>query len=628
MRACLATGGIAQVNCSDRRLAAVLRVISETNRLRDLDDVLKNVASILVEYLGFESCWIGLLGRNSQVLEGRAGAGAIALSRVRDLRLSVSSPSQIPAVAAVAERQSLILLSNGASAPSEVEAAIHPAPLGSRAYVPILDSEKVHGVICVTRDAASPITAEDMQVLEAIAQQVAIVVRNDHLLARLQKEARRWEGVATACEAVHRSVALTDVLEAIARGVVDALGFRMAVINVRQNDMFDVMAIVAPPEAVEKLSGQQIPWSEFADLMQEKFRVSRSYLIRHDQVDWGKLSMGSRIYRPNLPERGEGYWHPDDMLLIPMYYDGELIGILSVDDPEDGLIPSMSAIQTLEVFANQAAVAIAKARLFDELQARNQELDAFSYSVTHDLKTPLTTVRGYAEALSMMYGEQLGPEGRELTQRIQEGADQMATIIDDLLMLARASRLSGPAERVDLNCILRAVLRRFNEVLIERNVQVEVGSDLPFVCGHTTWVEQVFANLIDNAIKYAGRENDAPHIVIDGRQEGEMVHVWVQDNGLGFAPEQCAQLFDMFSRFHETEAPGTGLGLTIAQRAIQRMGGRIWAHSAGPGQGSTFHVLLPAKCDVCDSQTGDAPSEERRGCDGARLRRAGDEGEG
>ncbi|HEY64938.1 MAG TPA: GAF domain-containing protein [Caldilineae bacterium] len=555
-----------------------------------------SAAQVLVDELAFDGSWIGLVNPADQTLEGRAWAGGLASASFKDLHIPLTGSSQDPALTAISEERTLIFTPDGPPRPPPSEYHVPCSDFRYQVYVPIKERESTDGIIIAVRDREDPITAADVQVLEASAQQLAIILRNVRLLERVQREARRWEGVALACEAVHRSVSLSDILEAIAHGIVQALRFHMVVINVRKNDTFEVTTVIAPPEAKEKLLGQQVPWAEFAELMREEYRISRSYFISHDRIDWHKTSLWDRAYRPNLPERGPGHWHPEDMLLIPMYHEGELIGILSVDDPEDGLVPDLNTIQTLEVLANQAAMAISRAKLFSELQARNQELDAFSYSVTHDLKTPLTTVRGYAEALTLMYGKQLGPEGLEMAERIQEGADRMATIIDDLLMLARANKLSGPMEEINVNYVIGAVLERFREAILERNVQIEVAPNLPPVCGQTTWIEQVFANLIDNAIKYAGRDNKSPRIVIDGRQEGEKTHLRVQDNGLGFTEEQRDQLFKMFTRFHEREAPGTGLGLAIAQRAIHRMGGKIWAESPGPGQGSTFHILLPTRC--------------------------------
>ncbi|MCD6290575.1 MAG: HAMP domain-containing histidine kinase, partial [Anaerolineae bacterium] len=162
---------------------------------------------------------------------------------------------------------------------------------------------------------------------------------------------------------------------------------------------------------------------------------------------------------------------------------------------------------------------------------------------------------------------------------------------------------------VDVNEAIRMALARFADRIAERHVQIDIASDLPGVLGHETWVEQVFANLIGNAIKYIGRDNTAPHIVIGGQREGEMVHIWVRDNGLGLAPEQTERVFDMFSRFHKDEASGTGLGLAIVRRAVHRMGGHVWVDSPGPGLGSTFHILLPmAPSDAEGDERMDASS--------------------
>lgn len=408
----------------------------------------------------------------------------------------------------------------------------------------------------------------------------------------LNRQARQWAEVAKVSETLHRNLSLPVVLERITQGIVTAFGFRLVVLNVRENDSLHVAAIVGPSDAIAQLSGTHIPWEAFATVMQERYRISRSYLILHDQIDWTTTSLAKHAYTPDLVDRGPGYWHRDDMLLVPLHEDDEVIGILSVDDPEDGRLPNEETIQALEVFADQAAVAIRNARMVEELQSRDREMDAFAYSISHDLKLPLTTMRGYAEALLMLAGDRLNADEIQMIQNILNGADRMTAMIDNLLTLTRAGRFVPGEAIVDTNDVVEAILSRLLVAIVERDARIEVQPDLPAVRGNADWVDQILTRLIDNALKFGGRGAGA-RIQIGGRSEGSMAHLWVTDSGLGLTPEQIAHVFEMFSRFHREEADGTGLGLTIAKRAAERMGGRLWVESPGPNQGSTFHLMLP-----------------------------------
>ncbi len=582
------------MSAQDPHVQLLIRIIAAASQSGNTDELLSQLAQMLKDGLGLRECWIGLVDPISNTLERRAGTGTNLAADANPQRLPLEASSSDPLVQAVLANRMLALPLDDGDGPFAQD---QPASIPRRAYlayVPISGPAGALGVIQIVSDESRPLTETGLLVAEACAQQIAMHIEGARLLEGSRRQARRWAGVAAACKALHRNLSLPQVFEAIAQGIVEALGFRMAAINVREGSVFRVTSVVGPPDAVQKLSGLRVPWATWAELMQEQHRISRSYLILHDCMNWEQTALSPYLYRPHLPERPPGFWHPGDMLVVPMYRDEQIVGLISVDDPEDGLLPDLNTIQALEIFADQAALALANAQRFEAMEERNRDLDAFAYSISHDLKTPLTTVRGYAEALLMLFDERMSAEERELAQRILDGADRMAAMVNDMLLLSRASRITEPPEVVNTYEAVQAAIQRLLEVAIERGVQIEVSPELPAVHGYRTWVEQIFANLIDNAIKYIGRDNPNPRIVIGGRQEEGMAHLWVQDNGLGLTPEQLARLFEMFTRFHRDEGEGTGLGLTIVKRAVESMEGRIWAESPGPGAGTTFHILLPA----------------------------------
>ena len=227
-----------------------------------------------------------------------------------------------------------------------------------------------------------------------------------------------------------------------------------------------------------------------------------------------------------------------------------------------------------------------------QLEAANHELEAFSYSVSHDLRAPLRAVDGFSQALQEDFGPQLPEEGQRQVRTIREGAQRMGALIDDLLAFSRLGRqsLSTPVV-VDMDGLVREALE---ELLPERQGrQVEIrAARLPPSSGDTAMLKQVWANLLSNAIKYTRKRDPAVVEIGSELADGETVY-FVRDNGTGFDMRYAHKLFGVFQRLHRAEDfEGTGVGLAIVQRIVQRHGGRVWAESA-VDRGATFRFTLP-----------------------------------
>ena len=222
------------------------------------------------------------------------------------------------------------------------------------------------------------------------------------------------------------------------------------------------------------------------------------------------------------------------------------------------------------------------------LNAANAELEAFAYSVSHDLRAPLRAVRGFA-AMLKSGARALNAGERELLEHIFSNTKRMSVMIDDLLRLSRISRGSGLSlQKVDLGSL---VARTLDNMRADYPRTAIVVSPLPSASCDTGLMQQVFENLIGNALKYSAKE-ETPQIAIGTIVSAEGEVIFVRDNGAGFDLAQATTLFGVFRRFHtESEFPGTGIGLAIVKRIVERHGGRIWAESA-PGAGATFFFTL------------------------------------
>ena len=223
--------------------------------------------------------------------------------------------------------------------------------------------------------------------------------------------------------------------------------------------------------------------------------------------------------------------------------------------------------------------------------AANKELEAFSYSVSHDLRGPLRSIDGFSQALLEDYADRLDEPGRQHLARVRAATLRMGGLIDDLLELSRMTRMEMRGETVDLSVLAESVLGELQRTEPTRRVEVAIQPGLQ-VEGDPKLLRIVLANLLSNAWKFTGRQ-PAARIELGLQDDGDERAYFVRDNGVGFDMAYAPKLFGAFQRLHaQGEFHGTGIGLATVQRIINRHGGRIWAEAA-VNQGSTFYFALP-----------------------------------
>jgi signal transduction histidine kinase len=225
-----------------------------------------------------------------------------------------------------------------------------------------------------------------------------------------------------------------------------------------------------------------------------------------------------------------------------------------------------------------------------ELARSNAELEQFAYVASHDLQAPLATIASYAQLLEKRYKDQLDSQAIKFITNIVQGCTRMQTLIDDLLEYSRVGRSQKPFELADCNHVVQQAIANLQGAI--RNAQAVVTySELPEVMGDISQLVQLFQNLLGNAIKY--RHDAPPTVYITASQHEENWLFSVSDNGIGIAPQHQERIFQIFQRLHtQREYSGTGIGLAICQKIVERHGGSMWVESE-PGQGSTFHFTLP-----------------------------------
>jgi light-regulated signal transduction histidine kinase (bacteriophytochrome) len=223
-----------------------------------------------------------------------------------------------------------------------------------------------------------------------------------------------------------------------------------------------------------------------------------------------------------------------------------------------------------------------------EMQATNRELEAFSYSVSHDLRTPLQSILGFSELLLGDFSDHLDAQSKHYIERVRAGCLRMAQIIDDMLKLARVTQSEVRKERVDMSALAKSIASTLALTQPQRQVKFVIADGL-VATGDAGLLRAILENLLGNAWKFTGKKLQ-PRIEF-GCTEPPPVY-FVRDNGTGFNMADVDKLFVAFQRLHTfNEFPGTGIGLATVQRIIQRHGGRIWAEAA-VGQGATFYFTL------------------------------------
>lgn len=232
-----------------------------------------------------------------------------------------------------------------------------------------------------------------------------------------------------------------------------------------------------------------------------------------------------------------------------------------------------------------------------ELERTNQELSSFAYIASHDLQEPLRKIQTFISRISELEKENLSEKSRDYFKRIENAGERMQQLIDDLLSYSRTRPDETKVEPVNLNIILQEVTKSLSQSVEEKNATIDIGT-LPTVRGIRFQLQQIFSNLLSNALKFS-KPDIAPKITVTSSEEhptgnrGAVHHIIVSDNGIGFEKEYSEKIFELFQRLHgRSEYPGTGIGLAIVKKIMENHNGTVYAQSE-PGEGSSFHLLFP-----------------------------------
>jgi len=406
---------------------------------------------------------------------------------------------------------------------------------------------------------------------------------------RLERRTRRLKALRDIDQAILAAGSPKEIATATLRRTHEIVPFHRASVSIIEWDEDQARVLATRQEGKFLDSGTTIPLDEF--YLTEAMRAGETEVIPDLAAE---PQSGTAAKIRDLDVRS--------VLSVPMMVEEDLIGLLQIGRTRPDAFTERDW-QIGRELADHMAVALRQSQLLEEVQAqrerleervqeRTAELESFTYSVSHDLRTPLRAIDGYTKLLESNHADQLDDEGRRLLGVVRDSTQKMSTLIDDLLTLSRLGRREMDPAPLDLEPLTRDA---YEEACRTRsgseNGTFEVHS-LPDAVGDPSMMRHVMANLLGNAVKFS-RDEEAPHIEVGGEANGDASVFFVHDNGVGFDMEFADKVFGVFERLHdETQFEGTGVGLAIVERIIQRHDGEVWAESV-EGEGTTIYFSLP-----------------------------------
>ncbi|HML04991.1 MAG TPA: PAS domain S-box protein, partial [Methanobacterium sp.] len=343
---------------------------------------------------------------------------------------------------------------------------------------------------------------------------------------------------------------------------------------------------------------------------------------------WGRTIKEGKSQIVNDPEsdpdrRGLPEGHPPirSFLGVPLKQGGKIIGMISLANKEGGYtdedmenieILSYAFVEALMRKRAEIELKISNEELefsnkeleiySNQLKSANDELESFAYSVSHDLRTPLRAIDGYSQVLLRRYGDKLDENGKRFLNNVRDNTEMMSNLINDILALSRAGRIEIEKSDVDMESLVNNIMEELKPTTVGRNIQFKI-DHLPNAHSDRTVMRQILTNLLSNSIKFTEPKKTAI-IEVGAEEKMDDITYYVKDNGVGFDMNYIHKLFDLFQRLHsQKEFEGTGVGLAIVKRLIDRQGGHIWAEGI-VNEGATFYFKLP-KHSFCSPKISD-----------------------
>ena len=355
--------------------------------------------------------------------------------------------------------------------------------------------------------------------------------------------------------------------------------------------------LAADFDGKETIAETPITLREFGQRIVDELQQNKPWLVNDILKDPQVTELDKRL----AEKSGIHAW-----LSLPLIYQGQLLGALNLGRGTGDPFTREDAEIAHDV-ANQLAIAIQHVNLYNALQnelmerqklisqleANNAELERFTYTVSHDLRNPLVTIKGFLGMLDKDLQDARKDRIASDFQRIANAADKMDELLSDLLELSRVGRVINTPEEVDFVKLTREAVELLDARIRSNNVTVTISPELPTIFGDRVRLREVMENLIDNAAKYTDNSHD-PTIEIGASQKNGDHVIFVRDNGMGIESQHLTKIFGLFEKLDQN-SEGTGIGLALIKRIIETHGGKIWVESDGLEKGSAFYFTIPGR---------------------------------
>jgi len=488
---------------------------------------------------------------------------------------------------------------------------------GSLLFLPLHDALEAFGVLSIQSYELNAYPDELVETLSGIADQVAIAIQNARLYTNLQQElTERTKAEQQIQQRLHELAAI----HAVSRAATSELELE-ALFDLISTEIFNLFNIQEIYFALHNQQADQVDFPYYRSRDQKietspvpygqglssRVIMSRAPILINEDYEQRSAELGVVRFKPGQYDISRNSW-----LGVPIQVGETVIGMVCVMNLERENAFTESDVRLLTTIAANVGIAIQNAqlyttvqqelverkrveevreRLIGELEQKNAELERFTYTVSHDLRSPIVTIKGFVGMLEKDLRENRPDRVQSDLQRIAGAADKMDALLRDLLELSRIGRLVNPPVEIDTVQLIRDALESVDAQIRSKNVKVEIAPDLPRLYGDRIRLREVFENLIGNAAKYMGEQAN-PLIEIGINTHGDEPVLYVKDNGMGIDTQYHTRIFNLFEKLNPA-IEGTGIGLTLVKRIVEYHGGRIWVESDGLDKGSTFCFTVP-----------------------------------
>jgi signal transduction histidine kinase len=580
-----------------RRDAEVLRqtALALTSAL-DRNQVIGRILSQLQEVVPYDNASVQLLQGNRLVIIG--GRGFPNLEEILGISFPVDgdNPNR-----EVMRTLSPFILEDAPAVYDDFRREPHAqANIHSFLGVPMLIGKRPVGMIALGKCQPGFYTKEHAHLAQAFAAQAAIAIENARLFEEEERRSAQLAAISEVARDITSLLDLDKLLHRVVESLVETFGYYYANVLIVDEEAEEIVLTASAGQTGRAFEGFRLKIGE--------------------QGITGWVARSGEPLLVNDVDNEPRYQFVEELadtkseLAVPIKLKGKVIGVLDVQSNEAGAFDEMD-LSTLVTLADQLAVAIENARLYEsvqqeltkrkraeeklketlaELERSNRELEQFAYVASHDLQEPLRMVSSFTQLLARRYKDKLDADANEFITYAVDGANRMQKMISDLLTYSRVGTRGKPFEPICCEAVLDQAVTNL-QVAIEESGAVVTHDPLPTLMADGTQLVQLFQNLIGNAIKF--RSDVPPEIHIGVERTDSEWRFSVRDNGIGIDPQHHDRIFMIFQRLHSREEyPGTGIGLAICKRIVERHGGRIWVESQ-PGKGATFYFTIPARGD-------------------------------